>query len=156
VRVLCKDVDGSTLNIGRKSRIIPPAMRRALKARDDNCRFPGCTHQHFIDGHHIRHWSTGGETSLDNLVQLCRHHHRLVHEGGFSCIRNAAGKIEFRNPGGELLARAGRMPALPANFELGERMRNRYEDLFIDANTCVSNFTDTRIDWNLAVGAMFQ
>ena len=55
-----------------------------------------------------------------------------------------------------LIARTGRFPALPLNFDLSERMRNRYEDLFIDANTCVSNFTDTRCDWDLAVAAMFN
>jgi len=156
VSVLSKDEEGNTLNIGRKTRIIPPAMRRALKARDENCCFPGCTHKHYIDGHHIKHWCEGGETSLDNLVQLCRHHHRLVHEGGFSCTKNREGKLEFRNPEGMLIARTGRFPALPLNFDLSERMRNRYEDLFVDANTCVSNFTDTRCDWDLAVAAMFN
>ncbi len=156
ISVLSEDEDGTLLNIGRKSRIIPPAMRRALKARDENCRFPGCTHKYYIDGHHIKHWSDGGETSLDNLVQLCRHHHRLVHEGGFSCTKNSEGKIEFRNPEGIRIARAGRMPALPLNFNLSERMRNRYEDLFIDANTCVSKYDDARIDWDLAVGHMFH
>ena len=156
ISVLSEDEDGTTLNIGRKSRIIPPAMRRALKARDENCRFPGCTHKYYIDGHHIKHWSEGGETSFENLVQLCRHHHRLVHEGGFSCGKNSEGKIEFRNPEGKLIARAGCLPSLPLNFDLTERMRNRYEDLFIDANTCVSKFDDDRIDWDLAVGAMFN
>lgn len=155
VSVLSRDEEGNTLNIGRKTRIIPPAMRRALKARDENCRFPGCTHKYYIDGHHIKHWSAGGETSLDNLVQLCRYHHRLVHEGGFSCARSNDGKIEFRDPEGALIARTGRLPSLPLNFDLSERLRNRYEDLFIDANTCVSNFTDTRCDWDLAVAAMF-
>ena len=156
ISVLSEDEDGTPLNIGRKSRIIPPAMRRALKARDENCRFPGCTHKYYIDGHHIKHWSDGGETSLDNLVQLCRHHHRLVHEGGFTCTKNSEGKIEFRNPEGIRIARAGRMPVLPLNFDLSERMRNRYEDLFIDANTCVSQYDDARIDWDLAVGHMFH
>ena len=156
ISVLSKDEDGTILNIGRKSRIIPPAMRRALKARDENCRFPGCTHQYYIDGHHIKHWADGGETSLDNLVLLCRHHHRLVHEGGFTCTKNSQAKVEFRNPQGILIARAGRMPVLPLNFDLGERMRNRYEDLFIDANTCVSKYDDARIDWDLAVGHMFH
>jgi len=156
VSVLSKDQEENTLDIGRKTRIIPPAMRRALKARDENCRFPGCTHKHYIDGHHIKHWSEGGETSLDNLVQLCRHHHRLVHEGGFSCAKNSDDKIEFHSPEGILIARTGRLPSLPLKFDLPERMRNRYEDLFIDANTCVSNFTDTRCDWDLAVAAMFQ
>jgi Domain of unknown function (DUF222)/HNH endonuclease len=156
ISVLREGADGTLLNIGRKSRLIPPAMRRALKARDENCRFPGCTHKYYIDGHHIRHWSDGGETSLDNLVRLCRHHHRLVHEGGFSCTRNAQGKLEFRNPDGVLIAPAGRLPTLPADFDLGERLRNRYEDLYIDANTCVSQFDDNRIDWDLAVGYFFQ
>ena len=71
---------GEPLSIGRKTRAIPPAMRRALRARDKGCRFPGCTNTHFIDGHHVRHWADGGETRLDNLLQLCRHHHRLVHD----------------------------------------------------------------------------
>ena len=122
----------------------------------ENCRFPGCTHQYYIDGHHIKHWADGGETSLDNLVLLCRHHHRLVHEGGFTCTKHSEGKIEFRNPQGILIASIGRMPVLPLNFDLGERMRNRYQDLFSDANTCVSKYDDARIDWDLAVGHMFH
>ncbi|MEX2126235.1 MAG: DUF222 domain-containing protein [Woeseia sp.] len=76
---LIEDEEGEPLSIGRKSRVIPPAMRRALRARDKGCCFPGCSNTAFIDGHHIRHRADGGETSLRNLVQLCRHHHRLVH-----------------------------------------------------------------------------
>jgi 5-methylcytosine-specific restriction endonuclease McrA len=90
-----EDRYGEVLNIGRRSRTIPPAMRRALKARDGGCRFPGCTNHKFVDGHHIQHWSQGGETSLDNLVLLCRHHHHLVHEGGFDCRKGAEGEIYF-------------------------------------------------------------
>jgi hypothetical protein len=156
ISVLTEDEDGIPLNIGRKSRIIPPAMRRALKARDEGCQFPGCTLKHYIDGHHIKHWSKGGETSLANLVQLCRHHHRLVHEGGFSCTKNAHGKVEFRNPKGELIARTGYIPAFSPMLDITERMRNRYEDLFIDANTCVTQYNGGGIDWNMAVSAMYQ
>lgn len=87
--------NGEPLSIGRRSRTIPPAMRRALRFRDKGCRFPGCTNTRFIDGHHIRHWADSGETSLENLVQLCRHHHRLVHEGGFDCKRRMNGEFEF-------------------------------------------------------------
>src|SRR5438034_3915552 len=68
---------GKTLSVGRKTRSIPPALRRALKRRDRGCRFPGCENHLFVDAHHVRHWAHGGETSLDNLVLLCRHHHRL-------------------------------------------------------------------------------
>lgn len=156
ISVLTEDEDGTPLNIGRKSRIIPPAMRRALKARDEGCQFPGCTLKHYIDGHHIQHWSKGGETSLANLVQLCRHHHRLVHEGGFSCTKNTEGKVEFKNPKGQLIARTGYIPAFSNMLDITERMRNRYEDLFIDANTCVTKYDGGGIDWNMAVSAMYQ
>jgi len=156
ISVLTKDEDGTPLNIGRKSRIIPPAMRRAIKARDEGCQFPACTLKHYIDGYHIKHWSKGGETSLANLVQLCRHHHRLVHEGGFSCTKNAEGRVEFRNPNGELIARTGYIPAFSNTLTITERMRNRYEDLFIDANTCVSKYNGGGIDWNMAVSALYQ
>jgi hypothetical protein len=155
ISVLSKDGDGNLLNIGRKTRVIPPAMRRALQARDGNCRFPGCTHRYFIDGHHIRHWSDGGETSLDNLVLLCRHHHRLVHEGGFGCHRTADGKIRFDGADGRPIPDAGRLPPLRQPIELGKHLQARREDLYVDASTCVTRFDDPRIDWNLAVGALF-
>ncbi len=79
---------GEVLNVGRKTRIIPSAIRRALKARDTTCQYPGCSHTRYVDGHHIVHWSEGGETKLDNLVLLCRRHHRLVHEYGFRVVKS--------------------------------------------------------------------
>lgn len=63
-------------------RTIPAAIKRALLLRDRTCRFPGCTHRQFVDGHHVKHWGNGGATALHNLVLLCGTHHRLVHEGG--------------------------------------------------------------------------
>ena len=63
--------DGRPLSLGRKTRSIPPALRRALHARDRRCRFPGCGSRRHIDAHHIEHWAHGGRTELDNLVQLC-------------------------------------------------------------------------------------
>jgi Domain of unknown function (DUF222)/HNH endonuclease len=70
--------------VGRRTRAIPTAIRRALWIRDKGCRFPGCTSTRFLHGHHVQHWLHGGRTSLDNLLFLCSFHHRLVHEGGFS------------------------------------------------------------------------
>jgi len=95
-----EDSDGEPLSIGRKSRTIPPAIRRALQRRDGGCRFPGCTNSHFVDAHHIQHWADGGDTAMENLVLLCRHHHRLVHEGGFGIRKSTLGAIEFSNPAG--------------------------------------------------------
>jgi len=72
----------SVLDVGRKTRTIPPSVRRALEVRDRGCRFPGCGLR-FTDAHHIKHWADGGETSLKNLLLLCSHHHRLLHEEGW-------------------------------------------------------------------------
>ena len=89
-----EDERGRTLDVGRKTRTIPPAIRRALSMRDGGCQFPGCDHQ-IVDGHHVEHWIEGGETSLDNLVSLCRRHHRFVHEGG-TTAHAIEGGFEFR------------------------------------------------------------
>jgi len=71
------------LDVGRRTRTIPPAIRRALIIRDGGCRYPGCDRpQRWSDGHLIKHWIHGGPTNLDNLVLLCRRHHRRVHEQG--------------------------------------------------------------------------
>ncbi len=69
----------------RTSRVVPGALRRALIARDKGCRFPGCDcPAAWTDAHHIKHWADGGPTTLDNLILLCRRHHRLVHEEGWT------------------------------------------------------------------------
>ncbi len=87
------------LNVGRKQRVVPTAIKRALAARDHSCRYPGCHHTQFLDAHHIRHWCEGSETALDNLVLLCTHHHRLLHEGGFT-LRAAGHRFYFARPDG--------------------------------------------------------
>ena len=74
---------GNVLDIGRKTRVIPPAMAQALAIRDGACQFPGCCENRYTEGHHIKHWADGGETKLDNLVTLCRYHHRELHKGTF-------------------------------------------------------------------------
>src|SRR5713226_333744 len=67
------------------SRVVPGATRRALVARDKACRFPGCDcPPAWTDAHHVKHWADGGATTLDNLILLCRRHHRLVHEEGWT------------------------------------------------------------------------
>jgi hypothetical protein len=86
---------GEVLNVGRRTRVIPPAIARALWARDGHCQYPGCAHTRYVDGHHIVHWADGGQTRLDNLVLLCRRHHRVVHEFGFRIVHGEKG-FEFR------------------------------------------------------------
>ena len=98
-----EDADGEPLNVGRKTRTIPPPIRRALNARDRGCRFPGCSNTRYVDGHHIRHWAHGGETKLSNLVTLCRFHHRQVHEGGVVIQVLDDGALRFVRPNGRSL-----------------------------------------------------
>lgn len=74
------------LDVGRRTRSIPPALRRALQLREAGCRFPGCRQRRRVDAHHVRHWSAGGETQLDSLCLVCGFHHMLVHEGGFGLV----------------------------------------------------------------------
>ena len=97
------------LDVGRKRRTISPALRRALTTRDPECRFPGCQARH-CDAHHVRHWAAGGATRLDNLVRLCRHHHRAVHEEGFRVTLDPDGTARFCRPDGRPLPAAPSAP----------------------------------------------
>ena len=101
---------GEILDVGRRTRTISPALRRALAARDRRCRFPGCGNRR-VDAHHVRHWADGGRTALDNLVSLCRRHHRAVHEEGFRLAMDAAGDVRFAHPNGRPLVEAPPAPA---------------------------------------------
>jgi len=83
-----EDDAGSVLNVGRKSRIVPGPIRRALRERDGVCQYPGCQESEYVDAHHIQHWADGGETRLDNLVTLCRFHHAQLHRGCFDIRLN--------------------------------------------------------------------
>lgn len=94
-------LDGSAqpLSVGRATRVIPAAMRRALAVRDGGCRFPGCDRPpEWTDGHHIEHWADGGATSLANLLLLCRHHHRAVHEGHWRLAITPHGEVTAQPP----------------------------------------------------------
>jgi hypothetical protein len=77
----------------RKTRTISTPLRRALLARDHHCQFPGCANTTFVDGHHIQHWAHGGDTTLDNLLLLCRRHHRFLHEHGYTITRTLTGPV---------------------------------------------------------------
>jgi hypothetical protein len=84
-------------------------MRTACGAR----RFPGCGRR-FTDAHHVRHWADGGATNLENCLLLCRHHHRLVHEGGWRIEWWGSGRPVFYSPRGEMTFEGGwQAPKLP-------------------------------------------
>jgi hypothetical protein len=93
--------DGSVLDVGRKTRTTSGGLRRALEIRDRGCRFPGCGLR-FTDAHHVKHWADGGETSLENCLLLCRHHHRLVHEGRWTIGWDDERRPIFFDPRGHM------------------------------------------------------
>ena len=90
---------GLPLRLGRKTRKIPPALRRALRIRDERCQFPGCHRRTHLQAHHVQHWARGGRTDPENLILLCRRHHMAVHEGGFT-ITGQAPDCRFHRPDG--------------------------------------------------------
>jgi hypothetical protein len=100
------DARSEPLEVGRKTKVVPPSLRRAVAVRDGGCRFPGCERPPgWCDAHHVRHWADGGETGLSNLVLLCRPHHRLIHRGfGVAMVDR---RPEFRRPDGTTLEHRG-------------------------------------------------
>ncbi len=153
---MVEDAEGRVLDVGRKTRVIPPALRRALNRRDGHaCRFPGCTHSRHLHGHHIVHWANGGETRLDNLLLLCGHHHRLVHEGGFGCA-TVDGEVLFTTPQGAVLPPAVPLAGLDA---LGESAQTFEDDLAvygIDKDTCLPDYHGEAMDYDMALQGLAE
>jgi hypothetical protein len=151
---LLEDENGEPLNVGRKSRSIPPAIRRALNARDRGCRFPGCTHQRYVDAHHIRHWAHGGETRMENLVILCRFHHRAVHEGGLSIERLESGTLRFKRPDGYVWEIVIPDEARPAGDWKHLASLNEAQGTAIGATTATTRWRGELMDYGTAIDAM--
>jgi hypothetical protein len=150
VRIL--ERDGRPLSVGRRTRSVPPALRRALQSRDRCCRFPGCTQRRFLHAHHIEHWARGGPTELGNLIQLCRFHHRLLHEGGYTLERRGRrGVLCFRRPDGRPLHPVPQ----PVEGDPDElERRNSGRGVRVGSETCASRWTGERFDLALAVDAL--
>ncbi|HUF50787.1 MAG TPA: HNH endonuclease [Longimicrobiales bacterium] len=108
--------DGSVLDVGRRTRTVPPAIRRALEHRDRGCRFPGCGVR-YCDAHHIRHWSHGGATRMDNLLLLCRRHHRLLHEGGCRVAITQDRRLRFIDRHHRVIPEVPALPDLALDIE---------------------------------------
>ena len=159
---------GEPLAVGRRTRAVPPAIRRALRVRDRGCRFPGCDRSRFVHAHHIRHWADGGETKLDNLVTLCSQHHRLVHEGGYG-VRMNDGEIEFTRPNGRVMPPAGKpLGTFPRERHCGGEgstrpscqggealaRSNAARGLDIDAQTARCGWMGERMDYNTAIDGL--
>ena len=145
--------DGSVLDVGRRTRSIPPALRRALEARDRRCRFPGCPARR-TQGHHIHHWANGGSTRLDNLTLLCGRHHRAVHEEGYTVVREADGTLRFSTPGGWPIPEVPASPEVPGDPARALIATNRAHGLTIDARTGLPIWCGERLDLGWAIDVL--
>jgi 5-methylcytosine-specific restriction endonuclease McrA len=132
--VMQEDADCNIVEIGARTRTIPPALRRALQRRDKRCTFPGC-HVRIAEGHHIEHWAHGGPTKLSNLALLCRRHHRAVHEDGFRLERKPEGALIFHRPNGWVLPHVPESPPVSADPIDEVRKENEANGLQIDPQT---------------------
>ena len=145
---------GRTIDVGRRTRTISPALRRALWIRDRGCRFPACTNHLYLHAHHIAHWAHGGPTSADNLVLVCTRHHRLLHEGGFTVRRAVNGEVEFFD------ARGTSVDVAPSSADVGKGWADTISRWIheaggdIDEHTNFPAWDGERVDYEAAVEAV--
>ncbi len=140
---------GAVLDVGRKTRTLPRAIRRALTTRDVTCRWPGCDEARYVRGHHVRHWAHGGPTALSNLVSLCWHHHFLVHEGGWRLEAGADGSLHITDPHGQ---RLGEPPALEVDPDAPDLIaQNTARGIEIDATTAIPGWYGESLDLDRVV-----
>ena len=147
-----EDGQGEPLDVGRKKRRISASLHRAVMLRDRGCRFPGCTHDRYIDLHHRQHWMHGGETTKANLLALCTFHHRLVHEGGFTIELDEAGEPLFLAPDREVIPfipRPARAPDDPIAV-----LEAAHAELAIDEETGLTSWDGTPVDYRACVGVV--
>jgi hypothetical protein len=149
VVTLTEDRDGRPLSVGRSSRNVPRWLRRALRRRDGGrCRFPGCNVTRFVDAHHIWHWADGGPTELDNLMLLCRFHHRLVHEVGYQIRVNSPGDFTFLRPDDTPVPE---MPEAPEGDGHAVAAANRKLGLDITETTAIPDWDGHPPDYSWAI-----
>jgi hypothetical protein len=118
MQTVVEDSGGNVVGLGRMHREPSAWMQRQVRYRDRECRFPGCGARRFTQAHHLRFWSHGGRTELENLLLICSFHHKLVHELGWKVTRARDGTVRWFRPSGAEY-RAGpspgrRMPELAA------------------------------------------
>jgi hypothetical protein len=153
VVALIEDEDGEPLSVGRKTRTISSPLRRFLKARDQGCRFPGCTNTRHVDAHHIQHWANGGETKPSNLISLCSFHHRAVHEGGIEVQILADGAVRFVKLDGGTLD--GSVP-IPNGEWIQLALQHESDGIYIDARTAANRWAGEKCDYGLGVESLMS
>ena len=151
--VMRHDEDGRVVEVGARTRTIPPALRRALQHRDRGCRFPGCNVR-VGQGHHVRHWAQGGPTTLSNLALLCRRHHRAVHEEGYQLEPLSDGALQFRRPDGRMLPEVPAPATVPADPVAALRARHVAHGLQLHGRTGLAQWLGERLDVGWAIDVL--
>jgi hypothetical protein len=151
---------GKVLNIGRRARTVPPSIKRALDLRDTTCRVPGCCQSRYLDAHHIQHWADGGETSLDNLVHLCRHHHRQLHQGLFTIHVEKAdalneAQVVFSTPAGQRIE-ASIFPQFTRQSVESASQALCDTASTVNSKTCITHWSGEGCDYQMAMDVLLQ
>lgn len=120
---------GTPVSVGRRQRIVPDRTRRLVEHRDGQCAVPGCERRRHLQIHHIEHWEDGGPTDTSNLVALCRHHHRVHHEGKLGITGDADDALTFTDARGRPLEHAPH-PRPPDRLPPAPRYRHPSGELF--------------------------
>ena len=141
--IIGADGERRVIQDGAKAPAIPAATRRAIRRRDKGCRFPGCSARAFTNIHHLTHRAKGGSNDHHNLLELCRHHHRLVHEGGWNIETDQHGHVLATRPNGDALREPP--PAQPADSHEIEHDNTAY-GIAIDPNTCIPRCYGDKLD----------
>lgn len=153
---LAIDQRGKTLDIGRRSRSIPPALRRAIRDRDQGqCRFSGCTHLGRLQIHHRKHWSRNGHTTKPILFLVCLYHHKVLHEGGWHATGDADGALTFTDPTGRPMPEVSLPP--PKTDSAAIRREHALAGTHIKADTIIPNWgAGERLDLHHAVSSLWH
>ena len=144
---------GKPAKVGKKTQAIPTRVKRAVRARDRGCRFPGCGQRKFTDVHHIRWRSRGGKNRLANLAELCWHHHWLVHEGGWGLVAEADGELTAIQPNGE------RLTLRSVTIDPGDggvETRNTHRGITIAPDTCIPRWYGDPLDLDHITTSLMQ
>jgi len=144
---------GRPAEVGTKTFDVPERVKRVVRARDRGCRFPGCRQRRFTHVHHVRWRSRGGPHALDNLVELCWHHHWLVHEGGWDLCVEPSGELTAIQPNGERLT--FRSVTIDPD-DGGIERRNADHGIVVGSGTCEPAWYGDPLDLDLIVGGLMQ
>jgi hypothetical protein len=162
VVLMAHGAKGGVLDVGRKRRTIPPAIHRALEYRDRGCRFPGCGCR-FADAHHIVHWADGGETKLENLILVCRRHHRALHEEGYGVEAVACAGVKgesvigpeitfrFLSPNGRVIPEVPTSPPVPPDPVASMVRKHAEEGIEPHEWTATPQWHGEVLDYGLAI-----